>query len=119
MQLTLIIHSGGEEWDNQEVLAAFLHPNAVSPTVYQVAYARQMTDIGRGEEFFDPRAWIDWLDGHGDPDTLLIRADGLAPVALPWPVGLRLSTADAYSVGEFHTPHSDIAQWGSGAGGSA
>ena len=24
MQLTLLIHSGGEEWDNQEVLAALL-----------------------------------------------------------------------------------------------
>ncbi len=119
MQLTLIIHTGGEEWDNQEVLAALLHPGNVRPTIYQAAYARHMTDIGRGEEFFDQRAWIEWLDENGDPDTLLIRADGLAPVALPWAVGLRLRVADAYFVGEYHTPHSDIAEWGSGAGGSA
>ena len=118
MQLTLLIHSGGEEWDNQEVLAALLHPRAVSPTLYQAVFAQHMTLHGRGDDFFDPRAWIDWLDEYGDPDTILIRADGLAPVEIPWPVRLRLTTADAYFVGEYHTPYSEIALWASREGGS-
>ncbi len=78
MQLTLLIHSGGEEWDNQEVLAVLLHPSAVSPTLYQAVFAQHMTLHGRGDDFFDPRAWIDWLDELSDPDATLLRADGLA-----------------------------------------
>ena len=119
MQLTLIIHSGGEEWDNQEVLAALLHPSAVSPALYQAVFAQHMTLYGRGDDFFDPRAWIDWLDELSDPDTILMRADGLAPIALPLAMRLRFSSADAYFVGEYQTPYSEIALWASGVGGAS
>ena len=118
MQLTLLIHSGGEEWDNQEVLAALLHPDVVSPTIYQAVFAQHMTLTGHGDDFFDPRAWIDWLDELRDPDTTLIRADGLAPIALPLTLRLRLTRIDAYFVGEYHTPYSEIALWASGEGGT-
>lgn len=118
MQLTLLIHTGGEEWDSQEVLAALLHSSAVSPTLYQVVFAQQMTLTGHGDDFFDPRAWIDWLHELGDPDTTLIRADGLAPVALSLPVRLRFTCADAFFVGEYHTPYSEIALWADEAQGS-
>ena len=116
MQLTLLIHSGGEEWDNQEVLAALLHPDAVSPTIYQAVFAQHMTLTGHGDAFFDPRGWIDWLEELSDPDTTLIRADGPPPIALPLSARLRFTTADAYFVGEYHTPYSQIALWGSGEG---
>ncbi len=118
MQVTLLIHSGGEEWDNQEVLAALLHPDVVSPTIYQAVFAQQMTLTGRGDDFFDPRAWIDWLDELRDPDTTLIRADGLAPIALPLTLRLRLTSIDADFVGEYHTPYSELALWADGAGGT-
>ena len=112
MQLTLLIHSGGEEWDNQEVLAALLHPSAVSPALYHAVFAQHMTLHGRGDDFFDPRAWIDWLDELSDPDTTLLRADGLA-------MRLRFTSADAYFVGEYQTPYSEIALWASGVGGAS
>ena len=70
-------------------------------------------------DLFDPRAWIDWLDELSDPDTTLLRADGLAPIALPLAMRLRFTSADAYFVGEYQTPYSEIALWASGVGGAS
>ena len=44
--------------------------------------------------------------------------DDLAPVALSLPVRLRFTCIDAYFVGEYHTPYSEIALWANGAGGT-